>query len=88
MRDYGLRLKEGYFGFMENDWDAPIRYVELDIEEVNKEPTKTKLVKYLEMEEEEMKAEKSIQNLRKKKDEKLYVKCSSCNTEHPKPNHE
>ena len=70
MQEYGLHLKTAKFGFQNGDWDWEIRYVELDVEEINKEPTKTKLMKYLEMEGEDMKTEKIIQDLRKRKEEK------------------
>ena len=52
------------------DWDTDIRYVELNIKEINKQPTKAKLMKYLEMEEEEMKADDIIQEIRKRNEEK------------------
>ena len=55
---------------MGNDWDEPIRYLELDVKAVNKEPTKSKLMKYLGMGEEDVKTEKIIQDLRKRKEEK------------------
>ena len=42
-----MELKTSKFDFMKNDWDEPIRYLELDVTEINKEPTKSKLMKYL-----------------------------------------
>ena len=70
LKEYGMSLKTTRFGFMCQDWDTDIRYVELNIKEINKQPTKAKLMKYLEMEEEEMKADDIIQEIRKKNEEK------------------
>lgn len=70
LKEYGLRLKTSRFGFQCQDWDKDIRYIELNIKEVNKEPTKSKLMKYLEMEEEDVKADDTIKEIRKKNEEK------------------
>jgi hypothetical protein len=70
LKEYGMSLKTTRFGFMCQDWDTDIRYVELNIKEINKQPTKAKLMKYLEMEEEEMKADDIIQEIRKRNEEK------------------
>jgi hypothetical protein len=69
MKEYGLKVLNGKFSFMENDWDEPINYLLLDIEAVTKEPTKGKMQKWLEMEteeEEKNKAEKIRKDLRKR----------------------
>jgi hypothetical protein len=70
LKEYGLKLKTSKFDFMGNDWDEPIRYLELDVKAINTEPTKSKLMKYLGMGEEDIKTEKIIQDLRKRKEEK------------------
>jgi hypothetical protein len=72
MREYGLAVQSGKFSFMENDWDEPVKYLLLDIEAVNKEPTQRKMKKWLEMEtdeEEKEETEKIRKDLRKRKEE-------------------
>ena len=46
LKKYGLFLKEDRFDFTE-EWDQDLRYLELDITEVVKEPTKTRMMKWL-----------------------------------------
>ena len=46
LKKYGLYLKKDRFDFTE-EWDQDLRYLELDITEVVKEPTKTRLMKWL-----------------------------------------
>lgn len=72
--EIGLNLKTRRFGFQCQDWDKDVKYLEMDIKEVNKEPTKSKLMKYLEMEEEDLKADEIIQEIRKKNEEKNRMK--------------
>ena len=46
LKKYVLYLKKDRFDFTE-EWDQDLRYLELDITEVVKEPTKTRLMKWL-----------------------------------------
>ena len=46
LKKYGLYLKKDRFDFTE-EWDQDLKYLELDITEVVKEPTKTRLMKWL-----------------------------------------
>ena len=51
LRQYGLKLKTSKFCFTTDFWDHKVRYLELEIGEIIKEPTKTKIKKWLKMQE-------------------------------------
>ena len=67
LSQFGLKLQEKHFAFQEDDWLTAIKYVEIDIEKVTREPTLTKLKEWLEMTtEEENTVDQLRMNLKKK----------------------
>ena len=61
---YGLHLRSSKFDFTE-EWDEDVRYLELSIAQVTKEPTKSNLIRWLNMKKEDtnQEVEKTIQDL-------------------------
>jgi len=51
LRQYGLKLKTSKFCFITDFWNHEVRYLEMEIGEIIKEPTKTKIKKWLKMQE-------------------------------------
>ena len=56
-----MKLREKNFQFQDNDWMYAVKYVEINIESVTREPTLGKLKEWLEMLNEE---EKLVEQLR------------------------
>ena len=69
LKKFGLELKEGYFPFQMQDWKRKIRYLEINIDEVTKEPTTTNIKKWLKIDEKkEEKGRKAQEDLRLRQD--------------------
>lgn len=49
LKQYGLKLKTSKFCFTTDYWNHKVRYLELDIGQIITEPTKTKIQKWLKM---------------------------------------
>ena len=72
-REYGIYLKKGVFGFQDGDWNEEIRYLVIDKDEVTKEPTTSKLKKWLRMDHDEGKLAEDKMNELKKRNEEMKM---------------
>ena len=82
LKQYGLLLKKDRFDFTE-EWDQDLRYLELDITEVVKEPVKKRLMDWLNMhkESEREEVERTIEELKRRVEKKNEAGAKGMNAE-------
>ena len=82
LKQYGLLLKKDRFDFTE-EWDQDIRYLELDICEVVKEPIKKRLMDWLNMHKESEREEmdRVIEELKRRVEKKNEAGAKGMNAE-------